>query len=1178
MPSSYRRPFPGRTGSVKYRMHCLSRVPLVLLAWAGLSCLAGTGGSIAGTVADPSGAVMPGVLVVARETATGIVQKTTTNDEGFYGFPALPEGHYSLEVSRSGFQSYTATVSVSSNAALRVDVRLVLEKQSDTVTVGESLGRVETSSTQMGELIAARQVASVPVNGRSYTDLLALQPGVIPASSQQPNAVVMSGCTNAPPSGDLNPGNLSVSGQRETSNGFVVNGSVVEEDFNMGTAIVPNLDSVQEFRVLTGNFDAEYGNFNGGQVLVTTKSGTNQIHGSAFEFLRNTGLDARNYFATGRAEYDRNQFGVTLGGPLRKQKIFFFADYQGTRMTEGIDTGLISVPSLANRAGDFSADSGALSGTVNGQYWAGLLSQRLGYTVSPGERYYTPGCTSSSQCVLPYARIPESAWAAPAKALLPFIPTPNLGDNTFFTSAYTQKLRDDKGALRIDATTRWGAVAAYYFADDYRLDNPYPTAQGGADVPGFNAVSLGRAQLVTLALTSTLSPNAVNELRAGYMRTANNVGQPAGGVGPSLASQGFTGAGGQPGIVPLAPQIEGIENVAFNDFSIGVDTTGAVQANNTYQWSDSFSLVAGKHMAKFGVSFHLDQVNIDPDATFNGSFLFQGTETGTDFADFLLGIASSYAQGDSQAFYLRNKYTGFYGQDSWQLRPNLTLNYGLRWDLLPPWREKYNQVQTLIPGEQSVVYPGAPVGLVFPGDPGVPDTLAPTQYTDFAPRIGLAYSPGGKTSVRASYGLFYTAFEGLSAGIMSANPPYGYDYTSLAPPLFATPFITAASGQNVGQRFPEPIPPFGASASNPNPAVDWSQYLPITGVPSFFHKNVTPDSESYSLSVEREVARDTLFTASYIGTQAHHLLVLISANPGNPALCLGLSQPQDVMPGTPTCGPFGESGTYVARSGETIQGTRGPFSSQFAAVTYQKTIGNSNYNALELSLRHTGPSLELLAGYTYGKSLDQSSSLAEAVNPLNPSLSRAISAFDMRLNFVASYDWKLPLLKLLHGRSRWAAGWSLSGITRFSTGFPVTLYNNNDTSLLGTIPNGINNDGVDTPDYTPGNLSLNTNPRDGRLAFNAALFSLPALGQLGTADRRFFYGPGIVNFDAALHKSVSLSESRSLEFRIEAFNVFNHAQFYGAAAVNGNISSPDFGQVITAAPPRLIQVAAKLAF
>ena len=1105
---------------------------LLLLALMCSPLVAGIGGSISGTVADPTGAVMSCVSVTARNTDTGLSQNTATNGDGLYLFPVLPVGHYDLEINQPGFAPFRKTgLSVAVDAVLRADIRLELGAHNETLTISDSGYQVETANTQMGERIQSATITAVPLNGRSFTDLLALQPGVTPASSQQPNAVVMSGCTSAPPSGDLNAGNLSVSGQRETSNGFVVNGSSVEEAFNMGTALVPNLDSIQDFRVLTNNFDAEFGNYSGGQIVVTTKSGTNQFHGSAFDFLRNTDLDSRNYFSSERAKYGRNQFGGTLGGPLRKDKLFFFSDYQGTRMVRGIDTGLISVPSAANRAGDFSDIASSLTGTVNGQYWADQLSRKLGYTVYPGEAYYTPGCVSSADCVLPNARIPQGAWSAPSKSLLPYVPTPNQGANLFSTSAYNQTLRDDKGALRLDTNTAWGSLSAYYFLDDYRFDNPYPTAQGGASVPGFNAISLGRTQLINLGFTRILGPNTINEFHFSYIRDANNIGQPVGGVGPSLASQGFVNAAGKPGIVALAPGIEGIENVSFNDFTMGVDITGLAQANNTFHWSDNFSKLVGTHTLKFGVEFHYDQVNIRPNAIYNGSFVFQGTETGSDMADFLLGIGSSYSQGDSRPFYLRNHYLGLYAQDSWRLRPSLTLNYGLRWDVLPAWREKYNQLQTLVPGQQSLAYPGAPEGIVFPGDPGIPSTLAPTRYTNFAPRIGLAYAPSftdgwlhkifgssGKSSIRAGFGMFYTAFEGLSAGIMSANPPYGYDYTSLAPPLFATPFVSASSGQDFGQRFPEPIPAYGASPTHPNATIDWSQYLPITGVPSFFHQNVPPYTETYSLSFQREIATDTLLSLGYVGSQAHHLLVLISANPGNPALCQSLSQPGSVMAGTATCGPFGESGVYTTPSGQVYEGTRGPFSSRFAGVTYQKTIGNSNYNALEVTLRrHSGP-LEVLVGYTYSKSLDQSSSLSEAVNPLNANLSKALSAFDMRHNLVASYRYELPLAALFMHRNRWTTGWSLSGITRFSSGLPVTLYNNSDTSLLGTIPNGINNNGVDTPDYALGSLRLNTNPRNGNPAFNTSLFSLPALGEIGTASRRFFSGPGTNNFDMALRE------------------------------------------------------------
>jgi hypothetical protein len=845
-------------------------------------------------------------------------------------------------------------------------------------------------------------------------------------------------------------------------------------------------------------------------------------------------------------------------------------------MTEGVDTGLIRVPSLAGRNGDLQDLARQITGAVDGQYWAGLLSERLRYAVSPNERYYTPGCTNPSQCVFPGAVIPRRAWSAPARSLLQYIPQPSAGADQFSASAYDETLGDGKGALRIDGNTRWGMLSAYYFADNYALNNPYPTAQGGASVPGFNALNSGLAQLASLSATKTFGANTVNEFHLSFMRNANVAGQPVGGVGPSLRSQGFVEGAGTPGIVPLVPDIEGIANVSFNDFTLGVDTTGLRQVNNTFQWSDDWSRVTGHHSLKFGATMHYDQVNTHPDAQSNGSFDFLGSETGIDFADSLLGVPSSYTQADSQSFYNRTHYIGAYGQDIWRLRPNLTLNYGVRWDVIAPWREKYNQLQTLALGERSAVYPGAPTGLVFPGDPGIPSTLAPTRYANLAPRIGLAWSPGAKISVRAGYGMFYTAFEGLSAGIMSANPPYGYSYTSPAPPLFETPFITAATGGNSGQRFPLAFPAFGASAQNPDSNVDWAMYLPLTGIPSFYRQNVPPYAENFTISLERQFAANTFVRMGYVGAQAHHLLVVEEANPGNAALCLSLRQSGEVMPGTAACGPFGESGVYTTPSGLAIQGTRGPFPAAFGGVSYQKTIGNSNYNALEIAVRHNAGPLELLAGYTYSKSIDQSSSLAEAVNPLNPSLDRAPSAFDMTHDFVASYRYAIPF-----GWPRWKAafsGWEISGVIRFSTGFPVTLFNNDDTSLLGTIPNGVNNNGVDTPNYTSGPLDLNRNPRNGEPAFNTALFSLPALGQIGTAARRSFYGPGIANFDMALAKDVRFAESRTLQIRVEAFNVWNHAQFDGPAAVNGNIGSSNFGLITSAAAPRLVQLAVKFSF
>ncbi len=1187
----------GRTG---VRISCRA-VALVLAAATILLCSpgrnvaagAGGGGSVSGTVTDVTGAVVPGAIVRAVNQETGIQQRVTTNALGFYSFAGLSVGRYTVSIQKQGFRPYRRTeVAVDANSSVNVDAVLQVGEETQAVTVEENAVRAETSDTQMGETISGATMTTVPLNGRSYTDLLALQPGVVPSTSLTANTQQDVGVSALAPSGNQNPGTISINGQREFANAFIVNGSDAEEDVNSGAAILPNLDSIAEFRILTNNFDAEYGGHGGGQINVVTKSGTNEIHGDVFEFVRNTALDARNYFSPTRGAYDQNQFGGTMGGPIRKNGVFFFADYQGTRLTQGVDTGRIAVPSDQDRSGDLLDIANTLTGTVTGGNWASRLSQELGYPVAAGEAYYLPGCSSSAECVFPNAVIPVSAWSAPAKNLLQYIPVPNAGPSSFATSAYDQTLRDDKGAIRVDGNSGLGLLSAYYFADDYTLNNPYPVAQSGASVPGFNALYLGRAQLLSLGDTKTLSSSAVNEFHFSYLRDSNDLGQPVGGLGVSLASQGFTTGPGTPGIVPLNPQGEGVENIVFNTYSIGTNANELKQANNTFQWVENFSKVIGRHTLRFGAEYHYDQINTHAIAQFNGNFLFTGSETGSDFADFLLGIPSQYNQSELLPFYGRNNYWGLYAQDSWRLRSNLTLNYGLRWDRLEPWYEKNNGISTFEPGKQSVVFPGAPAGILFPGDPGVPRTLGPAGNLDFAPRIGVAYSPAGaqdslarkilggtgKTSIRAGFGVYYTAIEALSLGILAANPPFGITYSSPAPPLFATPFITASTGENLGQPFPVALVNEKTTSSNPNSSVDWQQFEPITGVPGYATTDRIPYVYESMVSIQRQIGANTVVSASYVGALGRHELVLVEANPGDPALCLSLGQPSEVATGSPTCGPFGEGNVFTTAAGQTINGTRGPLGPSFGSDTYQATIGRSNYNAFELSVRHTSGRVEISAGYTYGKSLDDSSSLGEEVNPVNPALSYALSSFDVRHNFVASYKYRIPLEELFRATNRWTEGWEISGITRFSTGLPVTLVNYGDNSLLGAEPNGINNYGIDEPDYTPGPLELNHNPRNGRPYFNTALFSENALGTPGTASRRFFSGPGMANFDMALLKNIRVAEAKSFQIRLEAFNVFNHTQFFGPQAVDGNINSTTFGQVINSAPPRLMQAAVKFLF
>jgi len=1192
----------------------LRTVIVALLLFSCGSVWADIGGSISGTVKDPTGGVIPDTAIIVRNVDTGVQQTVNTNTEGFYAFTALPVGHYEIETFRPGFKPYKRTgLVIDVGTALQMDITEEMGEQSEQVTVTDTGIHVETESTQMGDVIAGPVMVSVGLNGRSFTDLLSLQPGIVPMSTQTPDSVVMAGATVAiNPSGSLNPGNQSISGQREDANGFLVNGSDVKEEMNGGTGIIPNLDSLAEFRVLTNNFDAELGNYAGGIVNVVTKGGTNALHGDAFEFLRNTVLDARNYFSPERETYQQNQFGGTLGGPIKKDKLFFFGDYQGTRTIEGLDTGLIPVPSLANRSGNFADQTSSLSGSVSDPYFAGLLSQSLGYPVTANEAYYTPGCTSSSQCVFPNAVIPKSAWAAPATHLLQYIPLPNAGPSTF-SGEENERIRDDKTSMRIDENSlRWGNLSAYYFFDDYIVNNPFPTGQGGASVPGFNGLNLGRSQLVSLGDTKTFGSSVVNEFHFSYMRDANDVGQPSGGLGVSLASQGFVTGAGTPGIYPLAPQLEGVENIVFqNAFVMGEPITNLAQANNTFSVSDSFSKVVRSHTLKAGIQVSFEQVNVNPDATFNGTFLFNGNQTGSTFADFLIGTPNLYTQADSQTYYPRHKYVGWYAQDSWRVKPSLILNYGLRVELMQYWSEKYNQVPTFMPGEQSAVYTNAFPGLVYAGDAGIPTTLVPERFR-YAPRVGLAYSPSktgglwgkilgdaGKTSIRASYGIFNTMIQGNTLAFDEPQPPYGLSYTSGVPPLFATPFVGTDGSVHVNP-YPIAFPPLnGASPSHPNSSIIYDNiFNPQAGMTAPPPWNTYPYTENYFFSIERQLPGQTVLSASYIGSEAHHLIQVYSANPGNPALCLALNQPGILSAGE-SCGPGDENTTFnlaapltfngvTYPAGTSLQGTRQGLNPSlinnnvpgnfYGNDAYVASIGNSGYNSLQVSVKRSGKRLTFSLSYTYSKSMDQGSSMADPLDPYDFEATRALSNWDLTHNFVVTYEYQLPLERLSRRGQFLTKGWELSGITRASTGFPVTLSTSGDNSLQGSNPNGVNNRYLDLPDYNGAPLNLNSNPANGQPYFNTSAFSDNALGTIGNASRRSFYGPGMFNTDLALLRNFQIRESKVLQFRLETFNIFNHAQFFGPAAVNGNVDSALFGQVVNAASPRLIQLALKYTF
>jgi hypothetical protein len=1175
------------------RKHVCFFVVVVVAIVCGLSgrSEAKVGAGISGIVTDPSGAIVSGATVQVTAVDTGIVVTRQTNGEGFYAFVDLQPGHYDIQVSQTGFSTVHQTgILLDVDSAKVVNIKLNVGQISEKVEVSTEAVQLDPASTQNGEVIRAQTMTAVPLVTRSYTDLLALQPGVTPVSSGlaggQGGQFSATGFTFNNVSGDLNAGNLSVNGQRESSNGFLLNGTTVQEFAFSGTAIIPNLDSIAEFRIVTNNFDAEYGNYAGGQINVITKSGANRFHGSAFEFLRNRSFDATKWFSPVKDDHKQNEFGGTIGGPILHDKLFFFADYQGNRVVQGQSgsTQPTGVPTTAERNGDFSALAGSLTGTVQGPVWAQHLSDTLGYTVTDGENYYSPGCSNTATCVFPGAQIPTTAWTVPSQNLLQFIPPGNAGDGVFVPIvALPIRLSDNKTSGRVDYNTNLGLLSGYYFFDQYRQSVP------NIFLPGFGSDFTGRSQVLNIGHSKTFGTASVNELRGGLTRLRYLIHKPTGGNDVTPASLGFEEGPDTLGISPSLPQYAHVPNIHLNNnLSFGASGGALGVTETTAQVTDNFTRVIGTHTVTIGGQFRYNQLT-EYNGGSNGDFTFDGQETGIDFADFLIGAPTGYSQGQGYPSYGRSRYIGLFAQDSWRVKSNLTLNYGLRWDVSRPWSEKTGQLETLVLGLDSTRFPGSPTGWVFPGDPGIPSTLAPTRYDNFAPRLGLAYSPSadsgllkaltggpGKTSIRAGWGKFYSTFEGATNFNEIGDAPFGAFYGSPTPPEFVTPFVDRATGFIEGQRFPVPLPTTGTP-------INWPNFLPIGTSPAFYYKNVLPYTEEYQLSIQRQVSSGTLLTASYVGTQGHHLLSSLEANASDPALCLSVSQPSQVVSGTTMCGPGSETGTFQPVGGGTVV-ARGPFGAQFSSDGYFITSGKSSYNSLQLSLRQKISRLEFLAGYTYSKSLDNGSGYGEQINFVRPN-ERSLSSFDIRHNFVVSYDYQLPF-DHFGGPNRLVKGWRLSGITRFSTGLPVTLVETDDNSLLGTGGAGAISLPIDTPNYNGGSLQRG-DPRNVTVPyFNNSAFTPETTGVLGNSRRRFFSGPGLNNWDMALLKDTLIKEGVNLEFRAELFNAFNHAQF---GQPDGNITDPTlvsqdtgrligFGTVQTANPPRIMQLSLKLLF
>jgi hypothetical protein len=1214
----------------RFKSLYLGFVLVLAILFSSIVVRADVTGSIQGVVRDRSQGAIAGARLTITNVETNLKYEETTGPDGSYRVLALPAGNYKLTVTAGGFRAFVETgIIVKVNDQLEVDVTLeVGSVQQEVVKVEANAVQVQTENTQLGDVIDSKKMLALPLNGRSYIDLLGLQAGVAPATAETIQQ-------DRPVSGGLNPGNISVNGQRETANAFLVNGGDVSEGRNLGAGLVPNLDSIEEFRLITNSFDAEYGKFSGAVVNAITKSGTNGFHGDAFEFLRNDKLDAKNYFAPSKSELRRNQFGYAAGGPIWKNHLFWFSDYQGTRQVQGAETGLVTVLTADQRQGNI--DPATLTGTVDGPYWAQLLSQRLGYTVTQGEPYSFPAapatgttpataaCTSTAQCVFPVnpatglANIPQAAWSAPSANYLPFIPLPTLPGitNNYSDNSQRSTTNDDKYAERVDFNNqKTGNWSWYYHIDDANVDN---ALAGFATVPGFPTVTPSRAQEFVMSNTKTFGATAVNEARISFFRTVLNKDNPAGSFA-DLSSLGFVTGDGSLGIVPLPGYKTYLPQISLNliGLNLGVPTLNTFQPNTTYMASDVFSKAVGRHTLKFGGEFRYLQVNERNYASPNGQFTFDGTVTGSDVADFLLGATcvscgGAYIQAAKQVLDSRTRYGGAFAQDSWKVKPNLTLNLGLRWEVSMPWYDWQGKIQAWVPGEQSTVFPLAPQGLVFPGDPGIPKTLAPTRYNNFGPRLGLAYSPGfsdgilgkifggpGKSSVRAAYGIYYTSVEDLNLFYEVADAPFGLYWQSPVSVLFDEPFLIRTNGQSLGQRFPYTLPTPGAAS---NKTLDFSQFEPINYFPGYGIHNKLPYAEHFNLSIQRELTKSTVLTLAYVGTEGHRLITQQEANPGDAALCMQLTAEGalDTITGTTGCAPGAENDVFQLPSATVpcttasltplpgcVYGTRNqilnPDFCPGSAIqvcygygnTYTYTSANSIFNSGQITVERKANDVTFLAAYTFAKGLDDSSAFNDLVNFSNPKLSRGLSSTDITHNFVASYVWAMPFDRLFHARNRLTQGWQMQGITRFSTGFPVQLNQaSGDASLVGSsstdMPNQVGPVVIVNPRQS--NSACPTTDGTGCYFLPSAFATNTTLGTFGTADRRSFHGPGFNNTDFGFLKRTQIKENYAFDLRFEFFNIFNRAQFMNPG---GNISDPStFGIVTQARDPRIGQVSAK---
>ncbi|MGH9431935.1 MAG: carboxypeptidase regulatory-like domain-containing protein [Terriglobia bacterium] len=1081
-----------------------------LLGFALLSCLNLAAqeitGNIRGSVLDPSGAGVPNAAVTATQTETGLSRTVASDGRGNYVIVELPIGHYRLRAEAKGFQKYVQEgISLDVNETATVAIRLALGRATQTVQVNANAPLIESSVTSLGKTVLEREILDLPLNGRNFSQLGVLQPGVVP---------ITPGLAEA--GGSLREGQAyAVNGQRPESNNFLIDGAANFDGVDGGFVLKPPIDAIAEFKILTHAANAEFGYSAGSTTNIITRSGSNQIHGALWDFLRNDGMDSRNFFARNVEPLKQNQFGGTLGGPIRKDKTFFFGYYEGFRNRQG-ETQVATVPSILERQGDFSQTIDPSTGQVDP-----LINEFTGQPF-PGNK-------------LPFIN-PIS------QKLLGFYPLPNEGPNQYVTTQTLQNDTDQFG-VRVDhyLSDRDVLMFRYMFENGSQID---PLSPSGAGVPGFPVGEDQRAQNLVAQETHTFSPAVVGIGRFSFLRNKFLYSENINHTPP--ADLGFQY---QPTLgLAAGPPFINVTGYA----SIGDPITGPRDTyQNSFDFSGSLTWIHGRHELKFGGGYNRDQINVLNGIASNGFFVFSNFPVSNSFASFLFGQPVVFFQGGGNLPRgLRGNDFNLYTQDTYKLSPRLTLNLGLRYELPFPYSEIRNRDALFVPGVQSKVMPNAPPGLLYPGDPGVPAGLIPADMRAFAPRAGLAWDPtgNGKWLIRAAYGIFYDPYDTGQGGPLQAPisaPPY-LQTPQVTLPNFASPFGNTN--------------PFGPTFAEPMTLLTLDPHLRL------------PYAQDWNFTVERSFGNNWLLEVGYVGTEGTRLPRFVE---GDPAV---------YIPGQSTENNVNQRRLY---SGCTLTQP----ACVYGSVGLISGVANSSYNALEASLqKRLSHGLSFLASYTFSKALDdvssfnitgsESQSVAGendlAQNPFDLAAERGRSMFDARHRLVLSYEWSVPFWNQPGNWYQHAlAHWQLNGITTFMSGTPFTVYTDTDVSLQGSAPE-ISGFSSNRPDLIS---NPNNGPQTVQEWFNLGAFQplnpVTQAGQFGSEGRNVVQGPGLAQWDFSAFKNVPLSESKSLQFRVEIFNIFNRANF---RLPNNDISSPAFGQIQQALPPRLIQLALKFLF